>query len=414
MSKFLEKESLHISKVDSIRSGQVALASSKSESNRALIIQALSSEKILLNNISEARDTQTMLRLLKSNDYELDVMDAGTTMRFLTAYCSLTGRKNRLTGTTRMQERPIHVLVDALRSIGAQIAYSNKEGYPPLETLGFDKQMSASVQMRGDVSSQYISAVAMLGPTLPQGIEICLEGKIGSKPYIDMTLELMRHFGAQVQWTSSHTIKVEPQPYQSTSYQIESDWSGASYWYSWVALCSNKNLQLTLKGLKENSLQGDRQIVEWMEKLGVYSQFNSEGVVLTKSDRVSSISIDFSDSPDLAQTIAATCAGLGVTCTLTGIESLRIKETDRIQALQNELAKVGAKLEEKESGTWKLSPGAPKTEHIRFDSYEDHRMAMALAPLATRLSIEINDPGVVAKSYPSYWDHLQSLNIPIQ
>ncbi len=393
---------------------KIALASSKSESNRALIINALTGFSGDLQNLSTARDTQTMIRLLQSTDQTADVIDAGTTMRFLTAYFTATNQNKIMTGTPRMCERPIGILVDALRTLGAEIDYLNKEGYPPLHIKGFSEQKSNEVTIRGDVSSQYISALLMIAPTLPQGLIIKLTGELGSIPYIKMTLEQMRAFGVNydANWEEK-TIKVSPNDYQSTSYRIESDWSGASYWYSIVALSEFDETQVELLGLKENSLQGDSDIVNIMANLGVKSTFTEEGVLLTKIPSEKTLSWDFTNCPDLAQTVAVTCAAKNIEATFTGIESLKIKETDRVVALQNELKKFGGDLVELEKNSKYVvkSNLSLNTHHssLIIRTYDDHRMAMAFAPLAMMMDVTIEEPNVVVKSYPSFWTDLQKI-----
>jgi 3-phosphoshikimate 1-carboxyvinyltransferase len=393
---------------------KIALASSKSESNRALIINALSNFSGDLQNLSTARDTQTMIRLLQSTDQTADVIDAGTTMRFLTAYFTATNQNKIMTGTPRMCERPIGILVDALRTLGAEIEFLKKEGYPPLYIKGFTEQKSNEVTIRGDVSSQYISALLMIAPTLPQGLTINLTGELGSIPYIKMTLEQMRAFGVNydANWEEK-TIKVLPNAYQSTSYKIESDWSGASYWYSIVALSEFDETQVELLGLKENSLQGDSDIVNIMAHLGVKSTFTEEGVLLTKIPAEKTLSWDFTNCPDLAQTVAVTCAAKHIEATFTGIESLKIKETDRVVALQNELQKFGGELVEIEKNkryvVKRNSEFKIQNSELKIATYDDHRMAMAFAPLAMLIDVTIEEPNVVVKSYPSFWDDLQKI-----
>jgi 3-phosphoshikimate 1-carboxyvinyltransferase len=396
---------------------EIQLASSKSESNRALIINALTGFKGDLHNISAARDTQTMLRLLQATDSVADVLDAGTTMRFLTAYFAVTNQQKTMTGTARMCERPIGILVDALRTLGAKIDYQNKEGYPPLTLNGFEFSGNNQLSIRGDVSSQYISALLMIAPTLPNGLVLTLTGNIGSIPYIEMTLQQMAAFGVdyEADWTNK-IIKIPAKIYQPTTYQIESDWSGASYWYSLVAMADDAEVELL--GLKENSLQGDSAIAQIMKPLGVKSEFTDRGVKLSKIPAETSLEWDFSNCPDLAQTVAVCCAIKNITLTLTGIESLKIKETDRVAALQTELPKIGGELIEIEksskyrvlSPVYKISNSnshdpRPST-HNSIETYDDHRMAMAFAPVGVLRSIEILEPSVVAKSYPSFWDDL--------
>jgi 3-phosphoshikimate 1-carboxyvinyltransferase len=383
--------------------------SSKSESNRALIINALSDNRSTLNNISSARDTQTLQRLLQSTDHELDVIDAGTTMRFLTAYLSVKNQDKILTGTERMCERPIGILTEALKKIGASISFLNKEGYPPLHIQGMSRQVSNHISIRGDVSSQYISALLMIAPYLPQGLTLELSGKIGSRPYIEMTRELMQTFGVQSQW-KGNSIEIAPQEYQPIEYTIETDWSGASYWYSFVALAQEAKIKLL--GLKKDSLQGDIRIHEIMRKLGVESTFDSEGVTLEKVAvdlEMEDIAFDFSDVPDLAQTVAVVCAAKGIPVVMHGLESLRIKETDRTFALQIELAKLGTDFRMINEGSWKLSPSADLPKEVEIITYDDHRMAMAFAPLATRMNVIIENPEVVNKSYPSFWKDMETV-----
>jgi 3-phosphoshikimate 1-carboxyvinyltransferase len=389
----------------------IKLVSSKSESNRALIINALQGFQCELRNLSAARDTQTMKVLLNSGDYEANVIDAGTTMRFLTAYFAITGQHRKLTGTPRMCERPIGILVDALRKLGAKIQYEKNEGYPPLLIEGFEYNHTHSIEIDGSVSSQFVSAIVMVAPMLPNGLTIKLLGEVGSKPYIEMTLSQMRVFGAKVEsnWTEN-TIKVYPEKYKSAEFQVESDWSGASYWYAVVALA--QEAKITLLGLKENSLQGDSAIVQIMQQLGVQSEFTAEGVVLSKIHTASSLEVDFSNCPDLAQTVAVVCAAKGVKAVFTGIESLKVKETDRVLAIQNELQKFGGNLLELEKNQkYQIQP-IPNTAQqavVEVDTYDDHRMAMAFSPMAMVQPVIINHPAVVAKSYPSFWDDFRKV-----
>ncbi|UTA69911.1 3-phosphoshikimate 1-carboxyvinyltransferase [Emticicia sp. 21SJ11W-3] len=392
---------------------KILLASSKSESNRALIINALSGFKGDLKNLSSARDTQTMIRLLQSADSVADVIDAGTTMRFLTAYFTATNQNKTMTGTPRMCERPIGILVEALKTIGADIEYLKTEGYPPLHINGLSAQKSSEVTIRGDVSSQYISALLMIAPTLPQGLTICLTGEIGSIPYINMTLAQMKAFGvdAKADWDAK-VLTVASQQYKPTSYQVESDWSGASYWYSIVALSTFEDTRVELLGLKENSLQGDSAIVAIMTQLGVKSTFTADGVLLTKIPAQPSLQWDFANCPDLAQTVAVTCVAKGIEAVFTGIESLKIKETDRILALQNELKKFGGSLTEVVTNTeYRVSGSGFEfgSAPVSIATYDDHRMAMAFAPLAMLTDVTIEEPNVVVKSYPSFWDDIKKI-----
>ena len=396
-------ETLFLSQLSAFKSTVISLPSSKSESNRALVIDALTEGENHLSNLAEARDTQTMIRLLKENPAIFDVLDAGTTMRFLTAYAAATNQNKVMTGTPRMCERPIGILVDALREIGAEIHYMNIEGFPPLAIHGLKEQKTDKIKIRGDVSSQYISAILMIAPVLPLGLEMELTGKVGSKTYIEMTLELMAAFGIKYTWEGNF-IKVSHQAYQPTQFKVESDWSGASYWFSLLA-CADEG-ELFLEGLKENSLQGDSKIVDIMDRLGVKSEFQNGGIKLTKQPVKGLDSWDFTHCPDLAQTVAVTCAIIGQKTKFTGLESLRIKETDRIFALQQELAKFNAELVEEKNETFTLIPSVKMPHKVQIHTYDDHRMAMAFMPLMTKTNVIIEDPSVVNKSYPSFWKHV--------
>ena len=392
---------------------EIKLVASKSECNRALIINALTGFQCELSNVSEARDSQTMMRLLNANEEIADVIDAGTTMRFLTAYYAVTNQTKIMTGTPRMCERPIGILVDALRKLGADIEYQKEEGYPPLKLNGFTYSGQHELTMRGDVSSQYISALLMIAPQLPSGLTIQLEGEVGSRPYIEMTLNQMAHFGIEylADW-QTNKITIPPLKYQPKPYAIESDWSGASYWYSIVAL--SENAEVELLGLKQNSLQGDSAIVQIMRHLGVESVFTERGVLLTKIPAAASIGWDFSDCPDLAQTVAVCCAVKNIRLSMTGVESLKIKETDRIFALQQELKKLGAELTEIEKNHLyevSRSKDLEQQELPSIHTYDDHRMAMAFAPAGMVAPIRIEEPDVVVKSYPGYWKDLSQVTV---
>lgn len=392
----------------------IPLPASKSESNRSLILNALAGGPLSnLSNLAEARDTQTMIRLLSQKDEEVaDVLDAGTTMRFLTAFYAITGQKKRMTGTARMCERPIGILVDSLRELGADIKYENKEGYPPLLLEGFTYSGSRSISIRGDVSSQFISALLMMAPLLPEGLHVEILGSLGSKPYIEMTLAQMKHFGvlAKVNWDLGE-IEIDPQVYKPTPFTVESDWSGASYWYSMVALSPFEDTSLELLGLKENSLQGDSEIKSIMEFLGVKSTYTGSGFLLTKGPSRPTVSWDFTDCPDLAQTVCVVAAAKNITFTLRGIESLKVKETDRVSALQNELVKIGGRLAEVEKNhLYELSGNfADRVICPEIETYDDHRMAMAFAPVGLLCELIIREPEVVAKSYPSFWSHIHKI-----
>lgn len=395
--------------------GTAQLPASKSESNRALILRALAGGG-QLDNLSDANDTQLMQRLLADPAAEvLDAEDAGTVMRFLTAYLAVTDRHALLTGTARMRERPIGVLVEALRQLGADIAYEETEGYPPLRLRGWhqaegqeaqaDETEPIELKVRGDISSQYISALLMVGPMLPNGLRLWLTGKVGSRPYIRMTMALMQHFGGQCRDLGT-ALEARAGRYQPADYTIESDWSAASYWYAMVALAPAGS-HLTLPGLRRYSWQGDQAIVDIMAQLGVATEFLTDGVRLMQTTPSAGFTQDFTDCPDLAQTVAVVAAALNVPVLMTGLESLRIKETDRIFALQTELANFGAFLTEETEGYFRVSTEQFRVNGQTVATYHDHRMAMAFAPLALRGPLTIETPQVVRKSYPQFWLELE-------
>lgn len=390
-----------------LRGKILRLPASKSISNRALILDALSGNLSTITNLATARDTQLMKSLLASDGKTIDAKDAGTTMRFLTAYFALTDQNKVMTGTSRMKERPIKLLVDALKRIGAEIEYLEKEGFPPLKIQGFKGQQIGAVILPGNISSQYISALMMLAPTLPDGLSIQLQGKVGSWPYIEMTAALMAEFGAQF-FLKNERIVILPSKYHPSSLRIEADWSAISYWLAMVALA--KEAEIVLGGVSAHSIQGDQVVIQIMEKLGVKTSFDGNDLILTKTNHTAKELIwDFTDCPDLAQTVLPVCAMKGVRGIFTGLESLYIKETDRVAALQNELAKVGAKLEKKTKGNFELIAGGLPKEKIKINTYHDHRMAMGFAPWATLMNLEIEDPEVVNKSYPEFWDDLKDV-----
>lgn len=391
--------SIHLKANPSVSTLVEHLPASKSISNRVLILNALAGGKSQLHNLSDANDTWLMRELIGSESPLIDVQDAGTTMRFLTAYFAITGSHKTLTGTPRMLQRPIGILVDALRALGATINYKKVEGYPPLEILGFSGQKAGRISIRGDVSSQFISGVMMVAPLLPQGLTIELTGKVGSRPYIEMTAALMEKFGVKSSF-NDNVIRIEHQNYEACELFVESDWSGASYWFAFAALASAADIRLP--HLFEDSLQGDHVVRRLMEPLGVRSVMEDGMLRLTREGGTDKFHWDFTHSPDLAQTLAVVCAAKGVEGYFTGLESLRIKETDRIAALQRELRKIGADLEEQGKG-WRVVPSPSLPERAEFETYEDHRMAMAFAPLATKMDVTIIDPVVVKKSYPKFW-----------
>lgn len=409
----------------------VILPASKSISNRALIINALSGTGVTPQNLSDCDDTMVMIRALdklsrhtastESEPLNIDIMAAGTAMRFLTAYLSVTQGDHIITGTERMRHRPISILVDALRVLGADIEYTENEGFPPLRIKGKTLR-GGNIVLPGNVSSQYISAMLMIGPTLENGLNLTLTNGVTSRPYIDMTLSIMRQFGANAEWTGDSTIKVAPMQYQAIPYYIENDWSASSYWFEMVALTPGS--EICLPGLFEDSLQGDQTVKDIFEKLGVESKpavlksnsgTKTPGFVLRHTGRtVPFLDIDMLHCPDLAQTVVVTCCMLGVKFKISGLQSLKIKETDRIYALRTELKKLGFIIGEENNSIlyWngeRCEPskcaGDDGTTHIApIDTYEDHRMAMSFAPCCQVLGdIHINNPEVVSKSYPKFW-----------
>lgn len=386
----------------------IQLPSSKSICNRALIINALAGSTCRPENLSDCDDTRVMIEALTHMPETIDIMAAGTAMRFLTAYLSVTpGTTHVLTGTERMRQRPIKILVDALRSLGAQIEYTENEGYPPLKITGKALE-EHSLCLPGNVSSQYISALLMIGPMLAHGLNLELEGEIISRPYINLTLKVMKDFGAKAEWTSDHTLQVAPHPYHPISYYVESDWSAASYWYEIVALSKHEAV-VTLPGLFAQSPQGDAKVAELFEQLGVCTQREGNSVTLKKTHpHTDRMEYNFVNQPDLAQTFVVTCAMLGIPFRFSGLQSLKIKETDRMAALIAEMRKLGYVLEESEGSvlSWNGTRCTPD-ESPAIDTYEDHRMAMAFAPAALcNGTLRIRNPHVVSKSYPRFWDDL--------
>lgn len=416
----------------------VILPASKSISNRALIINALSGAGVTPQNLSDCDDTMVMIRALDVLDQTskaadsvhptIDIMAAGTAMRFLTAYLSVTEGERTITGTERMRHRPISILVDALRELGADIEYTENEGFPPLHIRG-KKLKGGSISLPGNVSSQYISAMLMIGPVLENGLTLTLTEGIASRPYIDMTLSIMRQFGAEATWKGENTIYVAPKAYKAIPYYIENDWSASSYWFEMVALTEGSEVHLP--GLFEDSLQGDQTVKDIFEKLGVTASYTkqadngetgTDGVTLRHSDnKVERLDIDMLHCPDLAQTIVVTCCMMNVNFRITGLQSLKIKETDRIFALRTELKKLGYVVsEEKDSilywngercePTWETD-NTGKKHLAAIDTYEDHRMAMSFAPCCQVLDeIHINHPEVVSKSYPTFWKEFEVKN----
>ena len=407
---------------------EVILPASKSISNRALIIHALASggrfEKesfgTVLKNISDCDDTFVMVRALTEMPDTIDIMAAGTAMRFLTAYLSVAPGTHIITGTERMRHRPIGILVNALRQLGAKIEYAGEEGFPPLHITG-GRHKGGRLELPGNVSSQYISALLMIGPVMEEGLMLTLTGNVVSRPYIEMTLSIMRDFGAKAVWTSDHELKVMPGGYQTIPYLIENDWSASSYWYQMMALTEDKAPCMVLPALFAKSLQGDSAISQIFRPLGIETTFekDAEGVERVRLSRsgtpCSSMDYDFVNQPDLAQTLVVTCAMLGIPFRFTGLQSLKIKETDRIRALRTELRKLGYDIQVQDDCIlyWN-GERCEAQENPAIDTYEDHRMAMAFAPCAMKLGcLRINNPEVVSKSYPAFWEDLKKVGFKI-
>lgn len=391
----------------------IQITGSKSESNRLLLLQALF-PNIKISNLSNSDDADVMQKGLAIKNGEVDIHHAGTAMRFLTAYfASQEGKEVILTGSKRMTERPIKVLVEALKSLGADIDYVKDEGYPPIHIKGKTLK-ETKTSLPANISSQYISALLLIAPNLENGLELELVGKITSVPYIKMTLGLLEQIGVQNSF-EGNTIKVLPKTsVKNNELVVESDWSAASYFYSIVALCE-EGTEITLSAYKEDSLQGDSVLSELYTSFGVETEFLENKIVLKRNSDIvkNKIEFDLANAPDIAQTIAVTCFGLGVGCHLTGLHTLKIKETDRLEALDAELSKLGAAITVTDK-TLTLEPSTVIKENIGIDTYNDHRMAMAFAPLALKTAIIINDAGVVSKSYPNFWKDMEKLQINIE
>ena len=398
---------------DKFKDSTIYLNSSKSESNRLLIIKALSEKEITIKNLSKANDSVLLKNLLESENLVVwDAQDAGTSFRFLTSFLAIKKEHVVLSGTERMKQRPVKVLVDALNKIGAEILYLENEGFPPIYVKGKINQVKNKLDIPGDISSQYISSLLLIAPLLEKGIEINIEEPFYSRPYVNMTLNLMNSFGIKSA-VKGNKISIKNQEFSSGSYIVESDWSAASYWYSILSISDNIN-NLTLQGLKKKSNQGDSVISELMKSFGVNTQYKEDGIVLTKIKLdTEEIELDFRDCPDLAQTILVVAAYHKIKLKVSGVESLKIKETDRLLAMKNELKKIGCDFYE-EGNYWILEKRSREIdEELSIDTYKDHRMAMAFAPLASKKSIIINDPDVVVKSYPTYWEDLKKVGFII-
>lgn len=389
----------------------ITISGSKSESNRLLILQQLF-DNLTVKNLSNSDDTKVMQKILSSNSETADVHHAGTAMRFLTAFfASKENREVTLTGSKRMQERPIKILVDALRDLGAEIIYEKTEGFPPIKIKG--KRITTNeVSIQGNVSSQYISALMLIAPSLPNGLTIQLLGKITSVPYIKMTLSLLKQLGVTASFKDDK-IAIKPQlNIQDKTMVVEADWSSASYWYSLISL-AEEGSKITLSAYKEESLQGDSCLAEIYEHFGVKTTFSKHNITLLKTTTLKEskgLTVDLKSAPDIAQTIAVTCFGLGLACDLSGLHTLKIKETDRLEALKEELTKLGAEITVTEESLH-LKASEKINEHIAIKTYNDHRMAMAFAPLAIKVPIKILNAEVVSKSYVDFWTDFAKVGI---
>lgn len=403
MNKILPKSRL-------ISGKTIQISGSKSETNRLLLLQAVYPE-IVIKNASDSDDSEVMREALRKVSGEIDVHHAGTAMRFLTAFFACQGGKNViLTGSSRMKQRPIHILVQALRDLGAKISYLQEEGFPPLNIQGKELIIN-KVEMPADVSSQYVSALMLIAPSLQKGLTINLLGEVTSAPYIEMTANLLSEVGVDVEF-EGNTITIQPlKNILKKEIVVESDWSSASYWYSFVALSDEKTC-LKLSSYKKNSLQGDSLLSEIYEFFGVKTTFCDNQIILQKIKQpvASCFAYNLRNAPDIAQTIAVTCFGLGLACELTGLHTLKIKETDRLEALKTELTKLGADVEITTDSLF-LKEGKEIRSGISVETYNDHRMAMAFAPLMLKTNLVIIDCEVVSKSYPCFWQDVECLTI---
>ncbi len=404
-----------ISKQNKKIKGELSLPSSKSISNRVLLIRALAKKKFEIYNLSYSNDTKNLLDILNSDSNIFDVGDAGTTMRFLTSYFANKPGEWILTGSERMKNRPIGILVNALNELGVKIEYLEKEGFPPIKIYGTAIE-GGNIEISGSVSSQFISSLLLIAPTLPNGLNVKLKSKIVSKPYIDMTLGLMRNFGIKSKWEND-IISIKKQNYFSRDYTVEADWSSASYWYEMAVISDFADIKLF--GLKKNSIQGDSIITELFDSFGIKTTFFSGGIRLKKLScpNINQFDYDFSNYPDLTQTIVVTLSALNIPFSLSGLETLLIKETNRIQALKNELLKIGCNLLITNNSISKFKNNKIIKDSLKLWSFKtcnDHRMALSFAPLALINKISIDDVNVVKKSYPNFWEDVQKMGFNIK
>jgi 3-phosphoshikimate 1-carboxyvinyltransferase len=393
---------------------RIRIPGSKSESNRALILNALSGNQLKLDNLSTARDTQRLIELLSSSQKTIDVLDAGTSMRFLTAYYCAIGQNKIITGTDRMQQRTIAPLVSALSELGFDVRYTGNEGFPPVEIVPVDHaKIGNEAFVEGNISSQFITALLLIAPFLPDGLKLNFTGELTSKPYIEMTLEMLKHFGVGYTWTEN-SITIQKTPLASNSFAVGADWSSASYWYT-VAFLADE-AEIMLEGLRDDWYQGDRVVADWMKRFGVTTQFTSEGALLkkVKAEYPLMMKLNFKDNPDLAQTFAVLFASGNISAIFNGIDSLKIKETDRIVALKNELGKLGVNFDYSDMYEFYQLKGKLQLPSSPIQTYHDHRMAMSFASLGLLGPVQIEDPEVVNKSYPEFWEHLSTAGFEIK
>ncbi|UMB60093.1 3-phosphoshikimate 1-carboxyvinyltransferase [Lutibacter sp. A80] len=404
-------ELLKIDKLNNIVFEDIQITGSKSETNRLLVLQQFY-PNLNIENISNSDDSKLMQKALASSSNEINIGHAGTAMRFLTSYFSVKENSEIvLTGSHRMRNRPIKILVDALTSLGAKIEYVEKEGYPPLKITG-KKITKSFVEIDGNVSSQYITSLLLIAPTLKNGLQLKFKGEITSVPYIKMTLALLAELGVELSWDDD-SITIKPKSSISPkTIVVESDWSSASYYYSLCAL--NPNSKIALSSYKKNSLQGDSVLTEIYKNFGVETIFEGNSIILSNQQQEiknkKPLNLNLIGAPDIAQTIAVTCFGLGLECFLTGLHTLKIKETDRLVALKVEIEKLGGEVVITNE-TLHLKPATKYNENIAVATYNDHRMAMAFAPLALKVPLQIEDPNVVSKSYPTFWDDFKKCTL---
>jgi 3-phosphoshikimate 1-carboxyvinyltransferase len=392
---------------------RIRIPGSKSESNRALILSALSGNQLKLQNLSTARDTQQLILSLNSHQKEIDVLDAGTSMRFLAAYYCATNQAKIITGSPRMQQRPIAPLVTALSELGFDVRYLNNQGFPPISIVPINmERIENEVSVEGNVSSQFITALLLIAPFLPDGLKLNFTTELTSKPYVEMTLKMLEHFGVKHTW-EENSISIQHQPLINNTYEVGADWSSASYWYTIAFLADEA--EIFIEDLRDDWTQGDRVMADWMKRFGVVTEFTKDGARLkkVKAEYPLMMKLNFKDNPDLAQTFAVVFAAGGVYATFTGIDSLKIKETDRIAALKIELGKMNMHFEYSEMYEFYQLKGKLELPSSTIQTYNDHRMAMSFAPLGLLGPVEIEHPEVVNKSYPEFWDDLRKTGFEI-